>query len=339
MTTVPKRVPWYEVLGKPNMNHLTAADAFQEIGEYDVTIEELYVKQGSQTTPGFLGIGGSTHDTFELDSDHRAILRHKMAGDDKRIRVLGIIGHKYNLVTPKEIVKLWDERIGCNVTSMGALDRGERFFIATKLPDISVAGDKIENTLLLFSPMNGRESIFAMVAPVRLVCTNGMVSIGDIQDIFSLRHYRHNIGKLPTWLDGVYRRNVGHVWRTEEVFNRLAETPATEEMVKQTLIETFPQPKPIGEKVTKEVREQYEKDLAASKARRLHARRLFDGDGTGMDVKATKGTAYGLFNAVVELIDYGVPHEVRRASARSAGMGIASRTKRKTLERLLEKAA
>jgi hypothetical protein len=342
MTTISKRVPWYEVLGKPDMNCLTAADAFREIGEYDVSVEELYVKQEVEhDNPMFHKLFTGSRDTvkFELDTDHRAILRHKMAGDDQRIRVLGIIGHKYNLVTPKEIVSLWDEHIGCNVTSMGALDRGERFFIATQLPSFNVAGDEVTNTLILLSPMNGRESIFAMVAPIRLICTNGMVSIGDVQDIFSLRHYRHNIGKLPAWLAGVYQRNVANTHRTAEVYNILAKTVASEEMIRTTLDETFPMPKPLAVPAAKEVRVQFEREIKTAKARRLHARLNFEGAGTGMNVDATKGTAYGLFNAIVELIDYGVPHEVRKASARSAGMGIASRVKRKALERIVAKTA
>jgi len=184
--------------------------------------------------------------------------------------------------------------------------------------------------------MNGRESIFAMLAPVRLVCTNGMVSIGSIQDIFSLRHYRHNIGKLPAWLAGVYQRNLANSEKSADVYNTLAATRATDEMVRFTLAKTFPLPKATAKDATKEVHAQYDREVKSALARRNHAKRMFEGDGTRMDVAATKDTAYGLFQSIIELIDYGVPHEVRKASARSAGMGIASRIKRTALEAILQ---
>jgi hypothetical protein len=96
----------------------------------------------------------------------------------------------------------------------------------------------------------------------------------------------------------------------------------------------FPIPKALVGGASEAVRKQFDREMGSALARRIHAKRLFEGDGTGMDVKATKDTAYGLIQSVFELIDYGVPHEIRRASARSAGMGIASRIKRRTLEHL-----
>jgi hypothetical protein len=322
------RLPWYKILGRPQNEGATAAEAFDNLGRYDVALQRVF------TDVHDIDYIEPCHVVTEPTDDFKAIVRGPMHGEPPK--VFNIVGNKYRLIKPLDIVTLWDEHIGLPVTSIGALDDGERFFLATKMPTSTIAGDIVSNVLVLMSPMNGRESITALLAPVRLVCTNGLVTIGQVSDSFNLRHYQKNIHRLPEWLAGLYQRNIANLRATEGVYREMAGTHINSEAVESVLETVFPLPDGIDPQAPADVRDKYVKELEAMSAKRHHTRRLFGGEGTGSDTEAAKGTAFGLFNAIVELIDYGVEHQVRKASARSASMGLASYTKRTALKELVK---
>jgi len=88
--------------------------------------------------------------------------------------------------------------------------------------------------------------------------------------------------------------------------------------------------------------DQYQRKVDAAINRRSLTRRYFDnGEGTGMDTKANQGTAYGLYNSIVELIDWGGPEGegAKMATVRSAALGLASKKKERVLTHLAEVAA
>jgi len=317
------RVPWTEVLGKKQEEEVSASKAYGNLGKYDVSMKEIFVPAGKQEIPCMV-------------PSYRAIVRGPM-GHDHSDRVFNVVGKKYQLITPDTIVSLWDEHIGLPVTSIGALDHGERFFLATQLPDIKVGKeDKIKNTLVLVSPMNGKEAIVGLLVPVRLVCTNGMVSMGTAKDVFTMRHYQGHVKELPAWLANVYQHHISKLDEMETLWNKLAAIKVDRDQVKGTLDVAFPLPARIEDSATREEREVYVKKMDASLASRKQARTFFDGAGTGMDMEVTKGTAYGLYQSVVELIDWGGPlgSGTRMSTVRSAAMGMAYKKKEKVLNHL-----
>lgn len=318
------RVPWVDVLGKKQDEKASARVAYEGLGPYDVSMREVFFR-GSD--------GGAVH-----APNYRAITRGTMPGcGDTAERVFNVVGKKYQLITPDTIVTLWDEHIGLPVTSIGALDNGERFFLATQLPDIKIGKkDKISNTLVLISPMNGKEAILGLLVPVRLICTNGMVSMGTVKDMFTMRHYQGHVAELPAWLSNVYQHHISKLGEMEELWNQLAAVKVDDSMVTDTLDVAFPLPARIEDNAPKEERERYIAKTDAAIASRSQARKFFHGAGTGMDMDVTKGTAYGLYNSIVELIDWGGPigSGTRMATVRSAAMGMAYKKKENVLNHM-----
>jgi hypothetical protein len=126
-----------------------------------------------------------------------------------------------------------------------------------------------------------------------------------------------------------------------ELWNRLARVQVDRNFVSDTLDVAFPMPARIEDSATKEERELYVKKVDAALASRDQTRKFFDGAGTGMDMDVTKGTAYGLYNSIVELIDWGGPigSGTRMATVRSAAMGMAYQKKQKVLTHMAEQVA
>ena len=325
------RIPWPEVLGKKQEEVVSATTAYDDLGPYNVELRDVYAD-------GHREEGRITHPSPEKAERYQAIVRGPMA-DDKSDRVFNIVGRKYRLITPDTIVDLWDEHIAKPVTSIGALDHGERFFLATQLPSIQVPGDEkpIENTLVLVSPMNGREAIVGMLVPVRLICMNGMVSMGDIKEAFTLRHYQNNMKQLPIWLAGVYQRNIENLQKMETVWNRLANYHINQSEVRDALNIAYPLPVAMPD-MDLEAREQHQKRWDSAQSHRNTTREFFAGKGTGMDNVANRGTAYGLYNSFVELIDWGA-EDIKKSPVRSAALGAAAKKKVQVLDHLVGIAA
>jgi len=323
------RTPWVDVLGKKQTG-VTAREAYDNLGPYQVSLRDIHLRSG--------------FDMYNKIAKHQAIVRGPTATDLKE-KVFNVVGRKYRLITPEIIVNLWDEHIGRPVTSIGALDDGERFFLATQLPTIQVPGDDkrgIENTLVLISPMNGREAITGMLVPIRLICTNGMVSLGDIKETFTLKHYQNNVSQLPEWLAGVYQRNILGLEQMQDVWERMAAKMISDQELRDTLDVAFPLPEPPTEDLGAGDQDQYQRKVDSAINRRSLTRRYFlNGEGTGMDNKANKGTAYGLYSSIVELIDWGGPEGegAKMATVRSAALGLASKKKERVLTHLAEVAA
>ena len=322
------RVPWVDVLGK-KQESVPARIAYEDLGPYDVKLQDVYVDTGNARS-------------FLAAERYQAIVRGPTT-TDLRERVFNVVGRKYRLITPEVIVDLWDEHIGKPVTSIGALDHGERFFIATQLPSVRLPGDdgEIESTLVLVSPMNGREAIIGMLVPVRLVCMNGMITMGDIKEAFTLRHYQNNLNQLPEWLAGVYQRNVANLDKMEATWNRMAAKQITDTELRDTLDVAYPLPVAQPD-MDLETRQRHQRELESAQSHREVTRNFFVGGAAlGMNNEANAGTAYGLYNSIVELIDWGGPlgSGAKMATARSAAMGMAYKKKEQVLSHLAKVAA
>jgi hypothetical protein len=324
------RVPWVEVLGKKQEKEVSARQAYKNLGEYDVSMRDIFVGKETETTPQYSHVS-----SLMRPDNFRAIVRGPVAGELHE-RVYNVVGKKYHLITPDTIVNLWDEHIGLPVTSIGALDHGERFFLATQLPDVEVgkAKDKIQNTLVLVSPMNGKEAILGLLVPVRLICMNGMVSMGSIKDVFTMRHYQGHVNELPAWLSNIYQHHISKLGEMEELWNLLDAYEVTDQEVTDTLDVAFPLPARLPDTgVDREERERWIAKTDAAISSRNQARKFFHGEGTGI---VGEKTAYELYNSVVELIDWGGPEGsgTRMATVRSAAMGMAYKRKEKVLNHM-----
>lgn len=296
------RAAWWD-RGKGHVHHddKTARVAYQEMGPYEVELMDLY---------GDLHIDDDTDTRLEIPN--RAIVR-KPTWDDATTAVYGIVGKDYELITPETTVALWDEHVAQPISTMGALRDGRILFITTALPTIDVKGDPVENYMGFLSPMTGGDAASVEVFPIRIVCENTFkLAKSMATEVYRVRHDGTARENLAMWLTEVYSNAVAKVDVVKEALNMLAEHNMAPEDTTAVLTLAYPDPQAPKQNAPEVVMQKREADWV--KGRELMQRRrdaaygLFMGDGRGMDLVATKGTAYGLYNAITETEDW------RRAS-------------------------
>jgi hypothetical protein len=238
----------------------------------------------------------------------RSIVRTPTPDDPEHV-VLGQVGPDYTLITPGEIADIWDASVGKPIETMGVLRRGALFFCTTKLPTLDVKGDEVERYLGVCSPMDGQRTASAEEWDVRVVCANTLKA-AQAQAKVSYRVVHDSTAKdrLGAWLLDAYQKAERNYDVVKEAFDLLASRSVSNSSALTVLRRAYPDvrmPRRNAPDETMAVRlERWEKMQSRIRRRRETALELFQGDGTGMDTPAAKGTLWGLYNAVTETENY-----------------------------------
>src|SRR6188508_1418367 len=178
------RQPAWHELGQVFEKEVSATEALNQIGRYEVRLAE------------------ATADGVSLD--RMAILRDPTT-DDPETRVFGIVGNDYALITPEDVCTIFDEHVGKPIETIGALGFGETFFVSTYLPTLDVKGDEIENYLLVSNPMTGLQSAEVRVTPVRVVCQNTLIASDRVAtQKMKVVHGKEGKQRMADWLRETY---------------------------------------------------------------------------------------------------------------------------------------
>ena len=203
--------------------------------------------------------------------------------EDKRRVSFGRVGEDYVLIAPDELTCLWDEHVQAPVETLGVISRGECMFITMRMGDYAVRGDRVRQYLVLAHWMSARRISGAFISPVRVVCSNTLMAAERMAscqlDLRPVPGLREGIGKD---LDALVDRAQMSGYKLRKSFERMAD-------------------RSIGRAEAAVVASAaYPNDVALRQA----AMRLFDGAGTGLDLPATRGTLWGMYNAVAELENF-----------------------------------
>lgn len=285
------REPAWHRIGHVLDEPVMASEALERIGTYDVALTPLMTENGFKTK-------------------YNAIVREPTKEDPTQ-RVFGVVKGKYHLVTPKNFCSLWDLSVKRTIETLGALGKGEKFFVSTLLPKFDVRGDEMDNYLLAYSPMTGLDSIEVRVTPVRTVCQNTLnIARSMSSEVYKIKHTGEVMNELGVWLSTVYQKSADKAAVLKESFQILASREVKKVEVDSILEKTYPvrdEPK-LEDSITSSIFERrhaaWEEETKGMKIRREESQRLLDGEGTALDTPATKGTAWGVLQAVVELEDY-----------------------------------
>lgn len=293
---VDNREPAWHRLGQVITEPLSAVAAFESMGGYQVNLVPLALKETDDFTPP------------EIEVPHKAILRSPTE-DDPEHRIFGLVSEGYVLITPWHFCQIWDEHVGEAIETIGALQRGETIFISTKLPSFDVRGEQVDNYLVAASPMTGGDAAEARVTPVRPVCQNTLIVGAELAtETYRIVHTEGAQTRLASWLSEIHDRALERAEAIKETFSILAAHEVSRYHVGKVLEHTYPKPRKPNQNVPAEVlagrNKRHEYLLERVGALRQGARDLFNGQGQGSDSEAASGTAWGLYNAVVELEDY-----------------------------------
>lgn len=290
-----RQKPWHN-LGIVSEDEISATDAYNRTQPLTIVLQPLFTTLPSLTDPEHRP---ATHET-----EYNAITRFPTP-DDPQYRIFGTVSKSYRLIDPLTFCEVFDEAVQRPVETIGTLGKGETLFVTTKVNTVNIRGDEVENYLLTVSPYTPGRSIEARITPVRVVCQNTLMAGRQAStETYLIRHDENVLDRTKEW----FRLMAGTVDektnKLTEMFNVMAHTTIPQEYFEQLLGNIYPDPKKFRstpeEAVNSRRLQWYEENLQAVKKARSSVTEIFQGRGVGMDTPAVQGTAWGLFNAVVE---------------------------------------
>tara|TARA_R110000772_G_scaffold267971_3_gene393558 strand:+ start:3630 stop:4544 length:915 start_codon:yes stop_codon:yes gene_type:complete len=279
---------------------LDATEAFALMGEFDVVKEPVY---RVETLDNSIVKPKVVKGKYVLTGHFP-----ERNGEAAQSHHYGIVDERYELVSPKQLVSLWDMLVKQNVETMGTLQQGKRFFLTTKLESFDIKGDEHTNYLSIFSPHGTNQCLIGLISPVRTVCWNTyQMAIGAAKEEYKVPHMKGAMNKIGTWMQGQYDSSQARSADIRAALSHLADSAVGSDASRDYFLEkVFP--------TTEET--SVEQQVKAQESR-VSVGMLYEGQATGANTEAFKGTYYGLYNSVVEYLDYNQKRS--RASARWVG--------------------
>jgi len=206
---------------------------------------------------------------------------------------LSVVSPRYKVVQPHEVLHFYNDLVhagGFELETAGVLKGGKKLWALAKTGQETLvrSGDRVKAYLLLATSCDGTLCTTAQFTSVRVVCNNTLqIAVGDSTGAVKVPHstvfdplaVKDALGLgLSDW--DVFMRNI----------KALSQRPISPEEARQYFADVLDEPMPV-------------EDATPSKAmQQLHA--LYSGAGMGSMLTGTRGTAWGLVNAVTEYVDH-----------------------------------
>jgi len=208
--------------------------------------------------------------------------------------ILGVVGNVYEPINNKDAFAFFDgvlgERQG-QIETAAALGSGERVFMMARLPEIQevVPGDSMEQFLLVHTSHDGSSNLEVLFTNVRVVCQNTLsMAIRGQKNRIKIRHTTNYEDRMREAERTIMESRL--YWnKVQEAAQHLAATSVTRVEVGVFMDAMFPMKAESKTKATANTRETFLK--------------LLEG-GRGTEIPGVKGTAWGLYNAYTEYLQY-----------------------------------
>ena len=236
-----------------------------------------------------------TPEGYNNDKTGYFVTRTNPFGNGKDI--LGIVGERYKVVQNESLFDFGDNLLhgGASWESAGSIKGGRIVFGSLVIPkeftlDPSGANDKTKTYLLVHTSHDGSVSLQASITPVRVVCQNTLnLALGSVKQSFKLRHTATVEGKIQ-----LARETLGLTIRYMDDFEKeakaLFETPINDKQVYDIITAVYPKP----EEAKKASLTKWDNKINL-------VNDLYFDSPTNANIK---GTAWGMFNALTERLDY-----------------------------------
>lgn len=270
--TMYDRTKAWEGLGTDVQGAANSADALKLAG-LDWNVEQRPVFLGNSTSP---------------------IPNYKANVRDKDNKVLGIVTDRYQIVQNTEAFSFTDALIGGDVRyeTAGSLKGGKRIWLLAKMPTARVAGDDVDPYLCFTNTHDGSGSVKVCVTPVRIWCMNTLnLALRTAKRSWSMKH----VGALELKLSEA-RMTLEladrYMLALDDEANKLANVTVTDEKLEQILNEMFP---------LKEDSTERQKDTVKAAKDEIMIAYFMP------DIAKFRGTAWGVVNAVADMVDHSKP--------------------------------
>jgi len=263
--------PWH------GLGQVLTADAPLEVWAQESGLDfSLATTDVEFTTPGFAG-----------SKIHSKYAGRKVMYRTDSAMPLGLVSDKYKIVQPIEVLEFFRDIVGtiANLETAGVLRDGAHYWALAKMNgEFSLAGDRVNQYLLLASSADGSLATQARLTSVRVVCNNTLqlATAGKKADV-SVRH--------------------NSVFKAADVKNQLANFDSSFKMFKDTA-EALARIKVSSARANFIFAKILGGDENKPSRAAVRALELYQGAGIGADLESAKGTAWGALNAVTQLLDW-----------------------------------
>lgn len=235
---------------------------------------------------------------------------------------LGIVSPDYNIVQPYEVLEFFRNLVdgqGFQLETAGTMFGGRRYWALAKMTEALISGwDRIGGYMLLTTSADGSFASEARETTVRVVCNNTLsLAVAKIPG----KHYVKINHRQAFNIAAVQKQmglGVEHFAAFTELANLLSKAKVSSAAAEEFTMNLL---RPASADAMDE-----ESGLLAENEEVIIRKPrgfdmimgLFDGAGRGSDKKGSKGTAWGLVNAVTEYVDHlataqSVDHRLARA--------------------------
>lgn len=274
--------PWHG-LGKVVSEAPTSAEAIKLAGlNWSVSRRKILVAESDEMLVSHEAEG------------FRAIVR-----DDNGV-VFNVLRETYQPLQNAEAFKFFDPFVDAGLASFetaGALSGGRRVWILATLNKAPIdvgGGDLVRKMLLLSNGHDGSMAVRVGFTPIRVVCANTLAAAhgntkSQLMRVAHTKFVNDRVEKIREIVNAADAKFEA----TAEQYRALAKADVNSEDLRKYVSVVFG------------THTETDKQRRAMREERLtqDITRLFE-TGRGMDMKAAKGTAWGLYNAVTEYLSY-----------------------------------
>ncbi|MEI6296260.1 MAG: DUF932 domain-containing protein [bacterium] len=209
--------------------------------------------------------------------------------------VLGIVTDRYKIVQNVEAFAFTDALIGDDVRyeTAGSLQNGRKVWMLAQLPETKVLGDKVVPYICFTNSHDGTGAVRAMMTPIRVVCNNTLnIALDSTPRQWSMTHTGDLEKKLE---EAKYTLELANTYMYE--LNKQAEIMSKVKIsglkLEQILKSLFPYDEILDSNRKKE-------NMKALRSNFMKAYGM-------VDIVNFKGTAWGVVNAMTDMVAHTTP--------------------------------
>ncbi len=316
---------WHR-LGTPVEGEFAAECVSQAIGDWEVETSPLYHRVQNS------GTDGKEFASFKMVPDQVVIRR-----SDNKVKI-GMATKNYVPIQNRFGFSFFDKLVQegeAKYTSAGVLGNGERvFLVASTKGQIHIGGeDTVEPFVVLDLPHTGKDAAQYCLSSVRPICQNTLNgAIAGANHIGRIRHRGDVKAKLE--MAGEILKTAGAYYSEFGAACRFmsGQMVDSEESLRDYITYAV-----TGKRLDWLSVSERDEIGVRNQNRIMEAQRLFDGGGRGSSLKTTRGTWWGAYNAMTELVDHRIAAG-RKKELQYAGYGAGKEIKERAFTQALKHA-
>lgn len=277
-----------------------------------VSLDEAWEKSGMDWAVAQFPVQADVYGEIVTLDNRMVNVRIDQKDGEPLIIPLGVVGNDYQVVQNKEH---WDDFIvpfaefsNSRIETTGTLRNGKLIWFLLKMGEVEyIKNDVIDEYFLLSSSHDGTSCTTVMSTPIRVVCNNTLTAaINGAQNAYKVRHHKNHNQKMNEIKNAL---GMGEAYREkfDEAMQGFVALQMTEGMMRGFLEEKVFPKKEIDPNLLLTLPKAPEKvPVRAETIRQDNIKSVMQlvENGMGADIPGVRGTAYGLYNAVVEYYDH-----------------------------------